>query len=300
MKTADAARGKWQGILLRMGIDDRYLTGRHTPCPLCGEGRDRFRFDDKNGDGSWICSHCGAGDGIRLVMAFRGWDFKQAATEIDAMVGNIEAREIKPAQDPKDRLRKIAQGLVPMDSINPVRLYLRARGLTPTKAIKLHPSLRHWDEDGSSIVAPAMVCLIQSADGKPLSYHITALTKDGGKAPIKAAKKIMPPVAPLTGGAIRLTDTYPHIGIAEGVETALAVMRDFQIPCWAAANATLLEKFEPAEGVRRVTVFGDNDQNYAGQKAAYGLAFRLAGRVDVDVRIPEKAGSDFADIQEAS
>jgi autotransporter-associated beta strand protein len=29
------------------------LSGRHVPCPFCG-GRDRFRFDDKNGAGTWI------------------------------------------------------------------------------------------------------------------------------------------------------------------------------------------------------------------------------------------------------
>jgi putative DNA primase/helicase len=27
-------------------MDERALSGKHGPCPLCG-GRDRFRFDDR-------------------------------------------------------------------------------------------------------------------------------------------------------------------------------------------------------------------------------------------------------------
>ncbi|MFB6347853.1 primase-helicase zinc-binding domain-containing protein [Moraxella sp. ZJ142] len=44
---------------------------KHQPCPLCG-GKDRFRCDDKNGTGSWICNQCGAGDGFSLVERYTG------------------------------------------------------------------------------------------------------------------------------------------------------------------------------------------------------------------------------------
>jgi hypothetical protein len=36
---------------------------RHQACPVCG-GSDRFRFDDKEGRGTWFCNQCGAGDGL--------------------------------------------------------------------------------------------------------------------------------------------------------------------------------------------------------------------------------------------
>ena len=49
-----------------LGVPAKALTNRHGPCPVCG-GKDRFRFDDKGGRGTWICSTCGAGDGIELV-----------------------------------------------------------------------------------------------------------------------------------------------------------------------------------------------------------------------------------------
>ena len=42
-------------------------TGKHTSCPACG-GKDRFRFDDKQGDGTFYCNQCGAGNGFQLIM----------------------------------------------------------------------------------------------------------------------------------------------------------------------------------------------------------------------------------------
>jgi len=88
--TLERARGRWPEILYRCGIDRRYLRNRHGPCPLCG-GKDRFRFDDQHGSGSYFCNQCGAskgnGAGIRLLMKFRDWDFKTAVTEVDCLIG---------------------------------------------------------------------------------------------------------------------------------------------------------------------------------------------------------------------
>ena len=47
------------------------LKNQHGACPGCG-GKDRFRFDNLNGDGSFICSQGGlgeiAGDGFELLI----------------------------------------------------------------------------------------------------------------------------------------------------------------------------------------------------------------------------------------
>ena len=42
------AQGRWRSILAVLGADEKTLSGKHGPCPMCG-GRDRFRFDDKEG-----------------------------------------------------------------------------------------------------------------------------------------------------------------------------------------------------------------------------------------------------------
>ncbi len=69
-----AARGRWCDILPALGIPAEALTNRHRPCPGCG-GTDRFRFDDKDGNGTWFCSGGGeprSGDGFALLAHVRG------------------------------------------------------------------------------------------------------------------------------------------------------------------------------------------------------------------------------------
>ncbi|MGL4858231.1 MAG: primase-helicase zinc-binding domain-containing protein, partial [Enterobacteriaceae bacterium] len=62
---ADKATGNWETILERLGITVPH-GGKHGPCPACG-GKDRFRFDNKEGRGEHYCNQCEAGDGLSLV-----------------------------------------------------------------------------------------------------------------------------------------------------------------------------------------------------------------------------------------
>jgi putative DNA primase/helicase len=72
-------------------------------------------------------------------------------------------------------------------------------------------------------------------------------------------------------------------------------MELYNMPCWAAANAGLLEKFLPPEGTTQVTIYSDNDPNFAGQRSAYILANSLSKKgLKVNVVIPKLVG-DFAD-----
>ena len=91
-----AARGRWPEILAALaGLSDAELSDRHQPCPLCG-GTDRYRFDDKDGSGSWFCNQCGgkdqrggAGSGIDLLMRRQGWSFVEAARQVEAFLGLV-------------------------------------------------------------------------------------------------------------------------------------------------------------------------------------------------------------------
>jgi putative DNA primase/helicase len=99
----DLARGRWVEILTATGgIPISYLDNKGKPCPLCKEGRDRFRFDDLEGNGTWYCSKCGgknhaggAGNGIDMLMRSRNWSFKEAATAVEQHLGMIKF-PIKP------------------------------------------------------------------------------------------------------------------------------------------------------------------------------------------------------------
>lgn len=75
----EAARGKWRGIFSSCQITVPATPKKHGPCPTCG-GKDRFRFDDEDGRGTWFCNQCTpqAGDGFDLVQNVRGCDFPHA------------------------------------------------------------------------------------------------------------------------------------------------------------------------------------------------------------------------------
>lgn len=76
----------WKAIFETFGIESKYLTGKHSPCPSCG-GRDRFRYDNKHGNGDYFCNNCGAGDGLSLIQKTNGWDFATTAKELIEYLG---------------------------------------------------------------------------------------------------------------------------------------------------------------------------------------------------------------------
>jgi hypothetical protein len=88
----EAAVGHWHEILTSLaGVNLALLDGKPHGCPICGDGVDRFTFDNKEGRGTWLCRKCpaapgkgaGGGDGMDLLQAVTGWDFKKAAAEIE-------------------------------------------------------------------------------------------------------------------------------------------------------------------------------------------------------------------------
>lgn len=296
-RTIEAARGKWRGILLEMGVDRSFLTGKHGPCPLCG-GKDRFRFDDKDGRGTYFCSGCGAGSGMDLVQKVAGLDFKTAASRIDVLVGNIRPEKPKAARSPQQCRRSSADlwnGANRISPGDPVSLYLENRRVGLPQNID---SLRYSPTcpvPGGSQCA-AMLAKVTGVDGAGVTVHRTFLTLAGRKAPMERPRAVMSGTIP-DGSAIRLAIHGERLGIAEGIETALAASKRFGLPVWAAINATMLAKWQPPEGVKAVTIFGDNDVKFGGAAAAYALAHRLActTNVTVEVAIPEALGTDWAD-----
>lgn len=279
----DRMRGRWHGVLPQLGVPADFLNGKHQPCPFCG-GKDRARFDDKEGAGSWICAQCGAGDGIALVMRINGWDFKTAAQRIEAIIGTVEPRPIKPPPDAGQQLeimRKVWNGALPIGQS--VQRYLSSRGIDPVGLRDLRQSSNE------------MIALLRDPTGHGVQIHRTLLTPTGEKAGVDQPRLFMSGSIP-KGSAVRLASHQGEVGIAEGIETALSAAILFKIPCWAALNATMLRQWEPPARVEYVTVFGDNDANFTGQAAAYELARRLSSKVGISVEIPNDEGKDWNDV----
>lgn len=301
-KTINAAQGKWKGVLQQLGLDAGYLTGKHGPCPICKDGVDRFRFDNKDQRGTWICSTCGAGNGIDLVIKVWGYEFKDACDRIDRIVGNVKddpaPRSAMTPDEVRNALVNVWQNSKPVTPGDLVHRYLASRHvdeLIYPPALRFAQSLK----DGEGGIRPCMIALVSGPDGGPkfVQMHRTFLKPDGsGKAEMPCPRKLMPGELP-EGSAIRLSDyTGGPLGIAEGIETALSASAMWGLPVWAAISAGNLAKWQPPDGCDEVAIFGDNDPKFAGQAASYALARRLAAKnIHVTVHIPSIPGTDWAD-----
>ncbi len=85
----EQARGHWRSILAALNIIVPDGPMKHGPCPVC-RGEDRFRFDDKDGFGTWYCNQCDphAGDGLQLLRNVRDCDFPEAVELVMGALGD--------------------------------------------------------------------------------------------------------------------------------------------------------------------------------------------------------------------
>jgi putative DNA primase/helicase len=294
--TVERANGRWKQLLLQLGVAPRFLQNRHGPCPICG-GKDRFRFDDRHGTGSYICNQCGAGVGIILVRKLKGWSHRQACDEIDKVIGTAEPRAEMQAPAQRDRARReaaIRRALAEARDPDVVRAYLKRRGLSVTSPVLRGNVSCPYLDDNRRFVGhfPAVLAPILGPDGS-LQSALRIYTD----ASLEPRKKVMPPVGTICGGAIRLFDPTDELAVTEGGETALAVNEMFGLPAWSALNDSGLEGFVPPAGLRKLHVFADNDANTVGQAAAHALAKRLIREgLAVEVHIPPRVDTDWLDV----
>ena len=289
----DDTIGRWPGIFERLGISVGH--GKHGPCPMCG-GKDRFRFDDKEGKGTWICNQCGAGDGFSLIMKILNFDFKEACEELAKIMGTISRTIAHPEpQMTKEDFRKIFKESERIKDGDPVTEYLKNRGLSDFPSTLWHCP-KCWEFE-TKTDQNAMIAVFSLPDSEAITIHRTYI-KDGKKLDIESPRKVMPPLKKMTGGAVRLYEyTGGTLGICEGIETAIAVHEMFMIPVWACLSTSLMEGFKPPKTVERIEIYADNDANYAGAKAAYVLANRLVCRdkIPAFVLMAKTNNGDFLD-----
>lgn len=322
------ARDQWTGILGRLAPTlDQALSrpGRHVPCPVHG-GRDGLRvFKDVNERGGGICNTCGAfSDGFALLMWANHWGFREALVAV-AQDLRLDAGDTWTTPPPAPRpsaapvrqksdeaaeaaLRRVwSETLDPQEpAALPLQRYLSRRGIDAEpdpRVVRFHPGLGYYEEGKRLGTYPALIARVSDAQGQPVSLHRIYLTPDGRKAPVASPKKMMVPLGPVVGGAIRLYPAGPTLGITEGIETALVIRQRTGMPVWSGVSTTLLERFVPPPDVALVVVWADLDLSGAGELAAEKLLARLvATGVRVAVHVPKgpiprgMKGVDWADL----
>ncbi len=201
-------------------------------------------------------------------------------------------REVSPPAT-LDLARDLWREAVPAAG-TPVEAYLAARGLRLEDGAPLRFHPRAWRNPAFGPAGSAMVALMTTPDGNaPCGVHVTYLRPDGSGKAAGERQKIMLGNA----GCIRLTpdeDVTAGLGIAEGIETSLAVMQGFDWrPIWAATSAGAIARFPLLPGIGALTIFADPDG--AGLRAAEACAERWAeaGR---EARICAPPSGDFNDL----
>lgn len=284
MANADT-EGRWRGILRTLGVDSKTLSGKNVPCPFCG-GKDRFRFGPTTKFGAWICNQCGSGAGIDLVMRLRNLDRRAAWKLVLGVADTAPKVEEKPIDETKrrERLNDLWGRAKLLTLDDPAGRYLQSRGIVPP----LTGTALRWSQ-----LTGAMLARVCGSDGKPVTLQQTFITPEGEKRERRTFWGRHP-----WGSAVRLAAPEgERLGIAEGVETALSAAFLFGVPTWAALDARHLERWEPPSDIKAVEIFGDNDESFTGQAAAYNLAKRLKvqNKLDVAVHVPTTAGTDWND-----
>ena len=287
---------------------------RHGLCPKHGgTNGDAFRvLPDFVKTGGACCNTCGVfPDGFALLKWAQEWDWAQVARAVegylDGTSGTAPAlrKRSRAAKKPVDRgppvailkdMWGFACGLRGT-SAGPLRAYLVGRGLARLNRmpnVRFHPRLVYVDGRNRTYW-PGMLAPISGPDGRLVGVHRTYLDPETcGKAPVAASKKVLRARgATLQGSTIRLYPGAAELGLAEGIETAIAVQNATGMPVWATTSATLMQSVVLPRVIRRVVIWADRDRRPksgrepAGTRAAKAAAerFREEGRT-VDVRYP--------------
>jgi hypothetical protein len=176
---------------------------------------------------------------------------------------------------------------------SPAEAYLRGRGLAPeASGLRYHPRAPCGRGPGA-IFRPAMLAAVRDGSGL-VAVHRTFLDPGSGTlADLAVPKRAL---GRLVTGAVRLRPPCGReLGLAEGIETAMAATQLTGIPCWATLGTERFARVELPLSVRRLILFLDNDP---GGRRADALA-REAHRgsaVRIETRFPEAPGADWNDV----
>ena len=275
--TVKQACGHWPRILPALGM--KVIKNRHQACPVCG-GADRFRFDDKEGRGTWFCNQCGAGDGLKLVEKVFGISASEAAGKVNAVTGHLPpvAPEVVAAADAGTEAdRKAAAALAGrlLEKTRPAtgNAYLTRKGFAGRECLTLTASHK---TGGVAYRAGDVVVPLYDESGALVNLQL--INAEGLKRTLK-------------GGAVKgashtiegKKQAGKRLWIAEGYATALTVHHltgETVMVALSSVNhlslASLARQKHPA---CQIILAADRDLNGDGQTKAAAAAAACEGVV---------------------
>ncbi|MGU6966853.1 primase-helicase zinc-binding domain-containing protein [Salmonella enterica subsp. enterica serovar Poona] len=276
-ETVKQACGHWPRILPALGV--KVIKNRHQSCPVCG-GSDRFRFDDKEGRGTWFCNQCGAGDGLKLVEKVIGVTPSEAAGKVNAVTGNLspvapEVIAVAEAETVADR--KAAAGLAAklMEKTRPAtsNAYLTRKGFHALECLTLTAIHKT-----GGVMFRAGDVVVPLYDDTGALVNLQLINADGLKRTLKGGQ---------VKGACHVIEGKKQAGkrlwIAEGYATALTVHHltsETVMVALSSVNllslASLARQKSPA---CQIVLAADRDLNCDGQSKAAVAADACEGVV---------------------
>lgn len=274
---AKAAQGQWPRILPALGV--KVVKNRHMPCPVCG-GSDRFRFDDLEGRGTWLCNQCGAGDGLDLVKKALNINLTEAAERVNALTGNlppVSGAAVAPAEAEENEAARsaaaaLAQQLVSTARETTANAYLSRKG---------------WPEQSCLTLAkPHKVALTTYSPGDvvvPLRdmngalVNVQLINAEGIKRTLKGGQ--------VKGACHILSSDKPsrRIWLAEGCATGLTVHNLTGDVVWIALSSVNLLSLAGLAREKhpslQLVIAADRDLNGDGQRKAAQAAAACNGVV---------------------
>ncbi len=265
-----SAKGNWlTAIFPSVGIAFKGNPNHHQPCPICG-GHDRFRCDNKNGDGTWICNNCGAGNGYTLVKKYTGAETYDIYSMIANALGIDGTQAVSDEQKQKWKQQQIEVERKEKEQKKQARLQASEKAQKmweqATEADPNHPYLLKKQ------IAPIGIKQLNDNLLIPMFYHnwqtgattlvnLQRIDKDGNKKFIKGG---------LVKGCYTLLNAEKPeniiILIAEGYATAISILEslDFNFRVVVAYNANnLLPVAQTISHIFRqfrIIICADNDK----------------------------------------
>lgn len=266
MTIADLTCGRWPDLLADLaGLTADQLSDKHQPCPCCG-GTDRYRFDDRDGSGSWYCNQCGGrdgagggGTGMDLLLRITGWSFADACRRIEAHLGQVPDPPTKGAE----YVWRYGSGFLvcrfPGKKIRPLwwdgeawqwkappaprPLYrldaLRSRPDAPVLVVegeKAADAAQRLFPQAVAITWPSGCKAIDKADWSPLASRRCTLWPDADAVGKDAMAKLAPRL--LAAGAAQVRLVKPPADAPEGWDLADAEWSEAEAAAYIKANRT--------------------------------------------------------------